>query len=52
MVDEDNILMEVQITSGSNCLGGIAAVEAVICLVQACDKLCRADLVLCKEHEW
>lgn len=51
-VDEDSILTEVQVATGSSCLGGIAAVEAVVCLTQACDELCRADLVLCKKHEW
>lgn len=34
------------------CLGGIAAVEAVICLMLACDELRRADLILCNEREW
>lgn len=33
-------------------LSGIATVEAVACLTQACDKLCRADLIVCNEHEW
>lgn len=51
-MDDDSILTEVQVTMGSSSLGGIVAVEAVVCLKQACDELCRADLVLCKEHEW
>lgn len=51
-MDDDHILTEVQVTTGSSCLGGIAAVEAVVCLTQACDELSRADLVLCKDDEW
>lgn len=51
-VDEDNTLTEMQVATGSKCLGGIAAVEAVVCLTQACDELCRADLILCKELNW
>lgn len=26
--------------------------EVAVCLRQACNELCRADLIFCDEHEW